>query len=158
MLDDFGLHLGNAPGHDVVEHAHALEQGNVLEGSRDVLLGRHVRLHLLALVAVPEDLAFLRVVHAVDDVQHRAFSRTVRADDGADFVFLDVEGNVGQRLDAAEAQGNVLQVENDVAYFFAHFQAAFFTIGKVLASTIFRSAATLPRRPSSNLTSVDRKS
>ena len=61
------------------------------------------------------DRAFLRVINPVDDVQHRAFARAVRADDGADFVLANVEGNVSQRLDAAEAQGNVLKVENDLA-------------------------------------------
>src|SRR6185369_9697834 len=133
--------------------------------------------HLLALVAVPENLAVLRVIDTVDDVEHRTLASPVRADDGADLMLADVEGNVGQRLDPAEAQGNVLQVEDDVADFLAahrgflvlrriqggerrnsgwmiHVHAAFFTIGKVLASMIRRSADTLPRRPSSNLTSV----
>ena len=40
------LHLQVAPGHDVVEHAHALEQRQVLEGARDAHLGHLVRVHV----------------------------------------------------------------------------------------------------------------
>ena len=46
--------------------------------------------------------ALLRVVDAVDDVEHRALAGAVRADDGADLVLAHVEADVGQRLDAAE--------------------------------------------------------
>ena len=35
-------------------------------------------------------LPLLGVVHAVNDVEHGAFARAVRADDGADFVFSNV--------------------------------------------------------------------
>src|SRR5204863_4801568 len=86
---------------------------------------------------------------------------------------------VGQRLDAAEAQADVLHVEDHVADAVrssrAHGlrgvgrdaqrqpglqrrrgagHAALRTVGNVLASTIFRSAATTPVRPSSNFTCV----
>jgi hypothetical protein len=40
VLQEVALHLEVAPGHDVVEHAHALEQRDVLEGAGDALLGR----------------------------------------------------------------------------------------------------------------------
>jgi hypothetical protein len=36
LLQHVGLHLQVAPGHDVVEHRHALEQGDVLEGARQM--------------------------------------------------------------------------------------------------------------------------
>jgi hypothetical protein len=49
-VEQVALHLEVAPGHDVVEHRHALEQRDVLEGAGDALLGRLVGLHLLALL------------------------------------------------------------------------------------------------------------
>jgi hypothetical protein len=39
LLEDVGLHLQVAPGHDVVDDAHALEQRQVLEGARHAHLG-----------------------------------------------------------------------------------------------------------------------
>ena len=51
LLEEVGLHLQVAPGHDVVDHAHALEQRQVLEGARDAHLGHLARVH------VPEGLA-----------------------------------------------------------------------------------------------------
>ena len=116
--------------------------------------GRQVRIHLRALFATEHDPAFLGMVNAVDHVQHRALAGAVGANDRPYFMLADIEGNIAQRLDAPKTQRNVLQVENDVADLLAHVQAAFFTTGKVFTSMIFRSAETLPRRPSSNLTSV----
>jgi hypothetical protein len=77
---------------------------------------RHVGLHLALRSAAEDDLALpAAVIDAVDHVEHRALAGAVGADDGADLVLADVEGNVGQRLDAAEAQRDVLQVEDDLA-------------------------------------------
>ena len=81
LLQEIAFHLQVAPGHQVVEHAHALEQGDVLEGARDALGRGLVRVHVVALLAEEGDGAFLRVVDAVDDVQHRALAGAVRADD-----------------------------------------------------------------------------
>ena len=39
-------HLQVAPGHDVVEHRHALEERDVLEGARDAERGGLVRVHV----------------------------------------------------------------------------------------------------------------
>src|SRR6266542_4395433 len=44
--EDIALHLQEPAGHDVVEHAHAPEQGHVLEGPRDAELGDLVRLEV----------------------------------------------------------------------------------------------------------------
>ena len=104
-----------APGHDVVEHAHALEQRQVLEGARHAHLGHLARVHVPEGLAAEGDGALLRLVDAVDAVEHRALAGAVGADDGAHLVLAHVEADVGQRLDAAEAQADVLHVEDDVA-------------------------------------------
>ena len=101
------LHPQVAPGHDVVEHAHALEQRQALEGARDAHLGDLARVHVREGPAAQADRALLRLVDAVDAVEHRALAGAVRADDRADLVLADVEADVGERLDAAEAQADV---------------------------------------------------
>jgi hypothetical protein len=47
---------------------------------------------LAKVLAAQDDLALLRVIDAVDHVQHRALAGAVGADDGADLVLADVEG------------------------------------------------------------------
>jgi hypothetical protein len=105
-------HLGQPPGHDVVEGAHALEQRDVLEGAGDALPRDLVGAHRFALLAAEPDLALLRVVEAVDDVEHRRLAGAVRADDGADLALMHVEGDVLQRLDAAEAQRDAAHLQH----------------------------------------------
>jgi hypothetical protein len=112
LLEEVALHAQVAAGHDVVEHAHALEQRQVLEGTRDAGLGHLARVHVLEGLAAQRDRAFLRRVDAVDAVQHRALAGAVRADDGAHLVLAHVEADVGQRLHAAEAQADVPHIEN----------------------------------------------
>src|SRR3990167_5674536 len=156
-----------AAGHDVVDHAHALEQRQVLECARHAHLGHLARVHVRERLAPEGDRAVLRRVHAVDAVEHGAFARAVGADDGADLVLFHVERDVGQRLHAAKPQADVLDVQDDVAdLLFGHggvlllgrvesgFHAAALTGAKVFVSDSFRVALTLPVRPSSNLTWV----
>src|SRR5690606_41363614 len=86
-------HAQMAARHDVVEHAHALEQRQALEGSGNARLGRAARIHAREALAVERDGTFLGRVDTIDDVEHRALARAVGADDGPDFVFADIEGN-----------------------------------------------------------------
>src|SRR3990167_4130739 len=138
--------------HDVVEHAHALEQRQVLEGAGHAHHGHLVAVHVPEGLAAKGDGALLRRVNAIDAIEHGAFAGAIGPDDGADFVLLDVERNIGQRVDAAKAQADVFDIKNDAADFFAH--AAAFTGANVLVSPILSVALTLPLRPSSNLTAV----
>ena len=56
------------------------------------------RAHVREGLAAEGDRALLRLVDAVDAVEHRALAGAVRADDRADLVLADVEADVGQRL------------------------------------------------------------
>ena len=47
-----------------------------------------------ARLALEGDAALLRLIEAVDDVEHRGLAGAVRADDGADLALADVEGDV----------------------------------------------------------------
>ena len=49
--------------------------------------------HAPARLALPGDGACLRVIEAVDDVEHRGLAGAVRADDREDLVLADVEAD-----------------------------------------------------------------
>ena len=158
LLQEIGFHLQVAPGHDVVEDRHAAKEGDVLEGPRDALLRGLVRIHIAAPSALEGNRPLLRVVDAVDDVEHRRFAGAVRADDRADLVLPDVEGNALERNHPAEGKRDAVDLEDRPPDFPAcrHVrrkgnQAAFLAAAapKVFASTICRSADTVPLRPSS---------
>ena len=92
--------------------------------------GFQKRVDLGRALAMENDRAFLGVVDPVDHVQHRTLAGAVGTDDGPDFMLADIEGNVAERLDAPEAQRNVLQVENDVADLLAHLRPPFSRPGR----------------------------
>ena len=77
--------------HDVVEHAHAFEQCQVLEGARHAHDGHLVAVHVREGLAAKGDGALLRRVDTVDAIEHGAFAGAVGADDGADLVLFDIE-------------------------------------------------------------------
>src|SRR5262249_32477537 len=150
--------LQAAAGHDVVERAHALEQRDVLERARDAAARRRVGAHLLARLAAEGDAALLRMIEAVDDVEERRLSGAVRPDDGADFALANVEGDVGDRLHAAEGERHVLEREQHLpgqhlARWRSHaaFSMAVAT-GATFTSRIFSRAEIVPLRPSSKVT------
>ncbi len=110
------LHLQVAAGHDVVQHRHALEQRDVLERAGDAAAWPRHSVFMPRRGSPRKTIvALLRMVDAVDDVEHRALAGAVGADDGADLVLAHVERDVGQRLDAAERQRDVVQVEDHLA-------------------------------------------
>src|SRR5688500_13088630 len=179
LQQQVALHAQVAARHDVVEHAHALEQREVLEGARDAHLGHLARVHVLEGAAAEVDLALLRAVDAVDAVEHRALAGAVGTDDGADLVLAHVEADVRQRLHAAEGEADVAHVEDHLAgaarrgralvggdgiaggrqrrlkgVHGGRHHAALRAGTKVFASTIGRSALTRPVRPSSKRTCV----
>ncbi len=163
----------DAAGHDVVERRHALEQRDVLEGARDALPRGFVGTHAAARLAAKRDDALLRVIEAVDDVQHRGLAGAVRPDDRPDFALLDIERDVADRLHAAEGQRDVVDLEQVAArrdtvvgaqrvprHVFADMHVhsaaslcAEFT-GTSSMSRISTVAVILPLRPSSKVTSV----
>src|SRR5439155_20371773 len=93
------------------------KEGDVLEGPGDTLLRGLVRIHAAALAPLEGNRPLLRVVYAVDDVQHRGFAGAVRADDGADLVLPDVEGNALERDHPAESERDLVDLEDRPADF-----------------------------------------
>ena len=162
LQEEVGLHHQVAAREDVLQHRHALEEREALEGARDALHGGTVRIHVLARLAAEGDPAVLRPVDAVDDVQHRALACPVGPDDGAHLVLMDVERHIGERLHAAEGERDALHREHHPADLAAgrgggalvQVHAAFLAAlaAKVFAGCTPSSARTLPVRPSSNRT------
>ena len=147
-------HLQGAAGHDIVERAHSLEQGDVLEGARDATAGRFEGPHPRPGAPLEGDGAMIGVIESVDDVEHRGLARAVGADDGADFSLPDVEGNIPQRFDTAKGQRYALDLKQDIAGV-RRPHAAFSRESAGCMSRILTRAAIVPLRPSSKVTSVE---
>src|SRR4029077_18554911 len=90
-------------------------QRDVLKGTGDAAASRLVGTHLRPLLALEGDAPVLRLIEAVDDVEHRRLAGAVRADDGADLAFADVEGDIAQRFDAAERKRHVFDRQDRLA-------------------------------------------
>src|SRR5205085_1077814 len=127
--------------------------------------GRHlVAVHVLERLPAEGDRALLRLVHAVDAIEHRALAGAVRPDDRADLMLAHVERNIREGLHATERERDVLDVEDDLARFSCRLRddggirhgvhAAAFTGSNSLVSTMRSVADTTPVRPSSNFTCV----
>ena len=59
--------------------------------------------HLLSSLSLVGNGALLRVIKAVDHVEHRALSRAIGADDRTDFSFADIKTNIHERVHAGTA-------------------------------------------------------
>src|SRR5215510_10925049 len=104
-------HLEEPPRHDVVEHAHTLEEGHVLEGARDTEGGHVEGLELGPVAPLEDDAALLGMVEAADGVEQRGLPRPVGSDDGHDLAVMDVHAHVAERLHGAEAHGDALDAQ-----------------------------------------------
>src|SRR5262249_43958210 len=103
------LHLEEPPGHDVVERRHAAKQRDILEGAGDALLGGAMRPHAPPRLASIRDGALLRMIEAVDDIEHRRLAGAVRPDDREDLVLADLDRNLGERPHPAEGETNLVR-------------------------------------------------
>ena len=92
------------PEGDVVANGHVLERRVVLEHEADIsFLGRERR----GVLAREEDLACVRGLEPGDDAQQRRLARAARAEERSERAALDVEGDVVERDEVAEALGDV---------------------------------------------------
>jgi hypothetical protein len=100
--EDPGLHTHVAAEHEIVEHGHAAEQGDVLEGPRDAQLGHPARRTVGDVAAFEGDATRVGVVEAADHVEQSGLAGAVRADDRQDLAATDVQAHPAHCLDAAE--------------------------------------------------------
>src|SRR5262249_20640720 len=96
------MHPQRAPRHNIVERRHAAEQRDILECPGNSAMGRLVRAHFGARLALEGDTASLRVIETVDHVEHRRLPGTIGPDDRADLSFTDIKGYVADRFNPAE--------------------------------------------------------
>src|SRR5882724_2178220 len=141
------VHLEQPPGHDVVEHAHALEEGHVLEGPRDPEGGHLVGLEVGAIRAREADGTLVRVIEPADHVEQRGLPGAVGADDGGDLPARDLETHPIERLHRAEAHADPVHLEQRGGPPGAAHRAA--PAPATSASAMRMSARTMPTRPSS---------
>src|SRR5205807_953894 len=85
---------------EILEHAEILEHRGRLELAADAGLDDLVLAQLGQLLAAKLDRAGGRFGLAADQVEHRGLASTVRADDDADLVLLDIKGEIVDRLEA----------------------------------------------------------
>src|SRR5262249_1522144 len=140
-------HLQQATGHEVVEHAHALEERDVLKRAGNTELGHVGCGQARAITPLEQDAAFVRMVEAADDVQERRLAGAVGADDREDLSALDVQADIAQGEQRAEAHAHTFHLQQGTRDRLAHRAAR--TAPTLRMCT---SARTVAVRPSSYVT------
>ena len=111
-----GLHAQN----DVVQHAEALHQLEVLVDHTDAQCVRIVGVADGDLLAVLEDLTLLRLIQAEQHAHQRALACTVLAQQGMDLALSQLQGNVVVGLDARELLGDMEHLDHKILCQSAH--------------------------------------
>src|SRR5690242_8723682 len=82
------------PDQDVLKHAHAAEETDVLKRACDAGCGNSVRAQTRDVASIETDGAGIRSIDAGDEIEKRGLAGTVRADDGDDGLARHAERNV----------------------------------------------------------------
>src|SRR6185503_944751 len=143
-------HLQQAPRHQVVEHAHPAEEGDVLEGPRDAELGHVGRRQPRAVAPVEDDAALVGMVEAADNVQQRRLAGAVGPDDREDLPPAYLQADLAQRQQRAEADADRLDREQRRRRDRVTHRTATLAGGAI--SQMRTSARTVAVRPSSYVT------
>jgi hypothetical protein len=106
-----GFHVDVPAQHEVVEHGHAAEERDVLEGARHAQLGDLARRQVGDVALLERDAPRVRMVEAADHVQQARLPRPVRPDDRKNVPFRHVEAHAGDRLDTAERLADVANLD-----------------------------------------------
>lgn len=105
-------HVDVATEQDVVEHAHAAKECEVLEGARHGLLRDAVGPHAGDVLAEEVHAACLRRVEAGNDVDHGRLAAAVRAHEPEDLALANGEAHALERLQAAKRAFDALAFED----------------------------------------------
>ena len=111
-----GAGMARQAGHYVVEYAHMLEQGIVLEGAPDPESRRLQGADPFKPRAVEDDTPGIRAIDAIHDVKCRTLSGSIRADQGANLPSLNRERKIRQRLHTLERERNIMQGEERLGH------------------------------------------
>src|SRR3989442_638900 len=140
------LHLEEPSRHEVVEHTHALEEGDVLEGAGDAERGDVGRLEVRPVLAVEDDPSLVRMVEATDRVEQRRLAGAVGTDDRQDLAATDPQAHLVQRHERAEADADARHLEERARVGSRH---GLTESPGTATSRILTSARIVPVRPSS---------
>src|SRR5258708_2821050 len=99
------------PGHQVLQHRHALEELRCLERTSESQLRNIACLAADDRLPVELDVALLRAKHAADRVQQSRLARSVRSDQSSDLQAVHVEVHALQHMNTAEADVEILHGE-----------------------------------------------
>jgi hypothetical protein len=105
------MHVDVTAEHEVVQHRHAPEERDVLEGARHPERGDAGGGEVGDVGAFQHDAARVGVIEAADHVEQRGLPRSVGADYGHEIALLDVQAHARHRLHAAEGLGDVADLE-----------------------------------------------
>ena len=106
--EDARAHAHVPAEHEVVEHAHALEERDVLEGARNPALGNAARRQVGDVLALERDAPAVGPVEAADHVEQRRLAGAVGPDDREDLAPADLEAHVIDGHHPAEMLGDAL--------------------------------------------------
>jgi hypothetical protein len=109
---DAGAHVHMPPEQDVVQHAHAIEEGQVLEGAGHALARHLVRRQAGDVLAVEHDASLLRREEARDGVGHRGLAAAAGPDQAEDLAFVDPKVHARHRDQATEAALHVAALQH----------------------------------------------
>jgi hypothetical protein len=132
---------------EVGDHVEVVAKGEVLEDGGDAELPGRLRRRHLDLLAFEEHLAALCGLHAVHRLDQRGLAGAVVADQRDDLAAVNLEVDVGQRLDGAEALGDPPQREERHGFlhlFFLSSRHGYQGVSLLVSST---STVPPPRRP-----------
>src|SRR6185295_10456265 len=96
---------------DVVEHAHALEQRDVLEGAGDAEVGALVRLERGDVPVLEANAPVAGRVDATDAVEDTGLAGPVGTDDREEIVRVDLETDPGEGGDPAELEEHLVEAQ-----------------------------------------------
>jgi hypothetical protein len=104
-----------AADHDVLQHRHAAEEAEILEGAADAERGDAVARRLRQASPLEENTAAIEAVEPAEAVEERRLARAVRSDEAADLPGFDREGDAVERDDPAEADRDIADGEKRLA-------------------------------------------
>ncbi len=112
LFHETGPHRIDTAQHDVVAHAQALEQGQVLEGTRHAQPRQTCSGHLPETLSGQADRSLRGPVQPAHDIDQRTLARAVGTDHGQDLAFMQGQVDMTQGLHATEGQADALQLQD----------------------------------------------
>src|SRR5690606_33916921 len=106
-----GIHEDVTAHQDVVEHAHAAKERDVLEGPRDAQAGDALRFQAVEPVPLEGDGALLRRIKAGDRIDERCLARSVRSHETEDLALANGYRYALERVQSAEPAVDILADE-----------------------------------------------